>query len=214
MNTVRKTNDSSMTVYSSQFDECYHSIHGARQEALHVFIEAGLNHVSTLSPLTILEFGFGTGLNCLLTLLHAKQDVFYHSIDAYPLDNHVHDVFASSLDRSEQSIYRSIHMSSWNKETRITPRFTLLKQRCFFQDVECNRPVNLIYFDAFSPRKQPECWSLDIFSLLYTLLDSDGIMVTYCAKGDVKRGLKRAGFCVETLAGPPGKREMIRATKQ
>ena len=203
-----------MTVYSSQFDECYHSIHGARQEALHVFIEAGLQYFSAETPLRILEFGFGTGLNCLLTRLHAKQHVFYHSIEAYPLEKDVHDNFSRSLDRHEHAIYNAIYKASWNKETCITPSFTLLKQHCFFQTVQCSSPANLIYFDAFSPRKQPECWSQDIFLLLYTLLDSEGIMVTYCAKGDVKRGLKRAGFCVETLAGPPGKREMIRAIKQ
>tara|TARA_A100001015_G_scaffold236198_1_gene268293 strand:+ start:547 stop:1200 length:654 start_codon:yes stop_codon:yes gene_type:complete len=211
---IVSTKDGSNTVYSSQFDEHYHSIHGAKQESEHVFIRNGFNQFKHLKNLAILEIGFGTGFNCLLTLLaNTTKHIYYHGIEAYPIDTATHKIFKNHLHPNEQLLYESVSSTPWNTPSVISENITLLKEHTTFQTMNLKKTYDLIYFDAFSPRKQPECWTIEILTACYHALKPQGKLVTYCAKGSIKRSLKKSGFLVETLQGPPGKREMVRAIK-
>ena len=150
----------------------------------------------------------------MLTLrANTTQHIYYHGIEAYPLDTTTHNIFKNQLDANEQLLYESVSSTPWNTPSIISETITLFKEQTTFQTMALKKTYDLIYFDAFSPRKQPECWSTTILTTCYNALKSQGILVTYCAKGSVKRSLKQTGFLVETLPGPPGKREMVRATK-
>lgn len=222
MNTeIRQTKDGSTTLYVPELNEHYHSINGALQESMHVFIRAGLEFAwQNLPEITILEVGFGTGLNALLTLqqslLHQKG-VFYHTLEKYPLlpelINQMH--FEKFILNPELLDYLTpLHSAIWNQAVTISPDFTLLKSEADLQT--CVLPQNhydLIYFDAFAPEKQPELWTDAVFMKLFTALKPQGCLVSYCAKGSFKRSLKAAGFAVHALPGPAGKREMTRAVK-
>jgi tRNA U34 5-methylaminomethyl-2-thiouridine-forming methyltransferase MnmC len=214
------TSDGSHSIYVKELDEHYHSMHGAVQESKHVFISAGLHAVNrSAEPITILEVGFGTGLNALLTLIESQKHHFkvhYTALEAYPLDisivgklnypNFLGDTFYSAY-------LKKLHQPTWNEAAEILPNFFLEKINAKLQDYTLNKLYNLIYFDAFAPRVQPELWTEAIFSKLYDATAMEGVLVTYCAKGEVKRTLKKVGFKVESLPGPPGKREMVRAVK-
>jgi len=209
---VVTTKDGSNSIFVPELDEHYHSIHGAVQEALHVFIGMGLDHCQT-EPIHILEVGFGTGLNCLLTCLTGRE-VFYHGIEAYPVQQEILDKLNySKLTGDNKNLFKSIHNASWQSHERITPYFRLLKDQILIQEVEFTEQYNLIYFDAFGPRAQKELWDLKVYRKLYNAMASNGIFVTYCAQGQVRRDLQSIGFEVERLPGPPGKREMLRGTK-
>tara|TARA_B100001989_G_C24489077_1_gene438537 strand:+ start:183 stop:830 length:648 start_codon:yes stop_codon:yes gene_type:complete len=211
---VVPTNDGSSTLYSQQFDEHYHSLHGARQESEHVFIKHGFNQCRHLTAVNILEIGFGTGFNCLLTILATNtQQLYYHGIEAYPIDNSTIETFSQNLHPHEINIYKRIMDTPWNIQSPITTKCTLYKEQTTFQTMDLKKIYDLIYFDAFSPRKQPECWTTAILTSCYHALKPQGSLVTYCAKGSVKRNLNHTGFMVKTLPGPPGKREMVRAIK-
>lgn len=214
------TNDGSMSVKADHWDEQYHSVHGAIQESMHVFIEAGLKEKWKLqNSLSVLEIGFGTGLNALLTLLeanHAKKYVHYCSLEKFPLPESIHEQlnYDKMIEAEQNSLwYREIYQCTWEKEHPISNYFTLKKQQMQLEDCTFNNQFDVIYFDAFSPTSQPELWTNSIFQLMYNALKNDGILVTYCAKGIVKRTIKSVGFSLETLQGPKGKREMIRARK-
>ncbi len=213
------TADGSHTLYVPHLDEHYHSIHGAIQEALHVFIAMGLQH-SSLTNISILEIGFGTGLNALLTQLEAEKlnkNIYYHSLEAYPLSvNEVKDLNYIQEVKGEgvQSKFEALHQVDWEKDVAINNGFTLRKQKVVLQEYQpIESSIDLIYFDAFGPRVQPELWEKPIFDKMFTVLKPNGVLVTYCAKGDVRRTMLASGFTVERLPGPPGKREMLRATK-
>lgn len=214
---IVKSSDGSHTLYRVDMNEHYHSVHGAIREALHVFIESGLKQVDKKS-LNILEVGFGTGLNVFLTALSLKEDVKcnYLSLEKYPLESQIALKlnYADEVDAKNSSqLFEKIHNSEWESFQEITPQLKLMKHNRDLLDFETDLKFDLIYFDAFGPDKQPEMWGVEIFKKLYKYTNKNGILVTYSAKGDVRRAMISAGFEVEKISGPPGKREMLRAVK-
>ena len=218
---IRQTKDGSATLYVPELNEHYHSVHGALQESLHVFIRAGLDFITAQKQdVRLLEIGFGTGLNALLSLQQVwlyPVRVNYDTLEKYPL---APDLIAAMhfekfiLNPELLDFVPLLHQAPWHQVVSITPNFNLHKIEADLTTY--NLPVNyydLIYFDAFAPEKQPELWTDDIFQKLYKALGTGGVLVSYCAKGSFKRSLKTAGFTVEALPGPAGKREMTRALK-
>ena len=216
---IIKTLDGSTTIHLKEWDECYHSKHGAIQEAKHVFIKNGLSLFED-KPVSILEIGFGTGLNAFITFLEStekKQQIDYVGVEAYPVD--AKEVLAmnyvTELDALEfENIFEKMHKCEWNKKIEISTDFSLTKRKQFFDEIDDFETFDLIYFDAFGYRVQPELWSTEIFQKMYNSLKPNGVLVTYAARGVVKRSMIEVGFTVEKLAGPPGKREMFRASKK
>jgi len=216
------SNDGSHTLFACALNEHYHSTHGAVQESAHIFIQAGLQEaVRAKDRISLLEVGFGTGLNVLLSCLEAERlgvSVRYTAIDTFPLPEEIWSQinYGRLLDQSKaEDLYYAICSSGWGRPVRINSNFTLHKKHISLQEVEVAAgEFELIYFDAFSPETQPELWTEEIFTRLYASLAPDGILVTYCCKGTVKRAMKAAGFSIEKLPGPPGKREFLRATKR
>jgi len=216
------TGDGSHSLKNEKLNETYHSTHGAIQESMHVFVKKGLEYWTTYfkeAPV-VLEIGFGTGLNALLTLEFAEshaQPVCYETLETYPLCLQLAEKlnFASQMQRPDLApFFKKLHEADWNKESQLTPHFTFLKRELSVQDYVPARQFNLIYFDAFAPSKQPEMWTLEVIKKMADLLVEGGILVTYCAQGQFKRNLKEAGFEVESLPGPPFKKEMVRAVKK
>ena len=215
---IVKTADGSHSLFNAELNEHYHSIHGALQESKHVFIEAGLNFCfeRSESEISILEIGFGTGLNALLTCIKAEmknRKVEYDSLEAFPLGKNISDELNYGELLGEQKVFEKLHSSNWDCSEKISPCFILNKISTSVQCFVPYKKYDLIYFDAFAPNKQPEMWTKEIFEKVFSLLNPNGILVTYCAKGEVKRNLKAAGFKIESLPGPKGKREMTRAIK-
>lgn len=213
---LKTSEDGSSTLYRPDLDEHYHSIHGAIQESMHVFIQAGLLH-HPATNLNILEVGFGTGLNALLTWVYQdKRSVFYHSLERYPLDSAlvsgINYPLILNIPNSED-VFIKMHQSPWNEEFQISENLRLFKDECDLNDFHPQRKYDLIYFDAFGPDKQPELWIPEIFSKISNAMNAGAILVTYSCKGTVKRALKNAGLEIEKIPGPPGKREMLRAWK-
>ena len=216
---IIKTLDGSTTIHLKEWDECYHSKHGAIQEAKHVFIKNGLSLFDD-KPVSILEIGFGTGLNAFITFLETNakhQKINYVGVEAYPVAanevlemNYVTELAALEFD----NIFEKMHKSEWDKKSEISADFWLTKRKQFFDEIDDFEIFDLIYFDAFGYRVQPELWSTEIFQKMYNSLKPNGVLVTYAARGVVKRSMISVGFTVEKLAGPPGKREMFRATKK
>jgi tRNA U34 5-methylaminomethyl-2-thiouridine-forming methyltransferase MnmC len=217
---IRTTADGSHTLLRPDLDETYHSTQGALEEALHVYVRAGLQVAQTMRrDLRILEIGFGTGLNALLTLLERRLSVdttAYVSVEPSPLPLDLvarlnyPDVIPSF---DALNLFAALHDAPWNSVTTVLNHFRLRKIRGRVQHVELGGPFDLVYFDAFAPNKQPEMWTTDVFSRIHAAMNDAGILVTYCAKGEVKRTLKSVGFEVESLPGFGGKREMTRAWK-
>jgi tRNA U34 5-methylaminomethyl-2-thiouridine-forming methyltransferase MnmC len=215
-----KTKDDSYTLYNEALDETYHSRHGAVQESRYVFIQQGLQPFLNERPdIAVLEIGFGTGLNALLTFLASEKEdssILYTGIEPFPLNADLITTlnYPALLDLNEEQslIYRRMHEGRVRSvsDTRIFD-FELRKQE--FLSCRFRGQFDLIYFDAFAPDKQADMWNAETLQRCYELLKEESVLVTYCAKGEVKRRLKAAGFIVETLPGPPGKREMIRAGK-
>ena len=217
------TKDGSHTISIPEMNVTYHSHHGAIQESLHVFIDAGFRYMSdTLKTpnLCIFEMGFGTGLNALLTLIEAEKShrhIYYSAIELLPLQNEeiVSLNYCEQLQRQDLvPVFQKLHDCEWENDIGITPHFTLNKKRGNLVNFSTGQPVNLIYFDAFAPAAQPELWTKEIFEKLFSMLLPGGTLVTYCSKGDVRRAMQSAGFTVEKISGPPGKREMTRAFKK
>lgn len=214
---IQLTADGSPTIYNSAINECYHSNRGAIGEALHVYVHAGFKFC-TKPHFRILEIGFGTGLNALLSLLHAREQgrqVYYETIEAYP----VPAVLWQSLQYPELvncSLvdYAQLHEASWQEEYRMDPYFTFSKKKIELLDYRSDQLFDVIYFDAFSPDSQPNMWTLDIFVYMYQTLLVGGVLLTYCSKGIVKQALRDAGFEVKRLPGAEGKRHMICAIKR
>jgi tRNA U34 5-methylaminomethyl-2-thiouridine-forming methyltransferase MnmC len=215
---IRITTDGSTTIYLPEWEENYHSKHGAIQEAKHVFIQNGLALFKNKN-VAILEIGFGTGLNAFITFLEAKnfnQTIDYVGVEAYPVpENEIKQMnYVKELNASEnQEFYDKMHSCLWEQKTLINEHFSLTKQKKFFNDISDIQSYDLIYFDAFGYRVQPELWSTEIFQKMYDALKPDSFLVTYAARGTVKRSMLEVGFRVEKLVGPPGKREMFRAFK-
>ncbi|WP_411031391.1 tRNA (5-methylaminomethyl-2-thiouridine)(34)-methyltransferase MnmD [Spongiimicrobium sp. 3-5] len=212
------TSDGSKTIHIEDWNEQYHSIHGAVQEAYHVFIKSGLTLFKDRS-ISILEIGFGTGLNALVTCVEAINlglKVDYIGVEAYPVSleeieqlNYIEQLKANSFEDD----FRKMHAMAWEESLPITDCFQLHKQCKDFMEIQDVDRFDLVYFDAFGARVQPELWTQDIFSIMYKALKTNGILVTYAAKGSVRRAMQAVNFSVERLPGPPGKREMLRATK-
>ncbi|WP_299527379.1 tRNA (5-methylaminomethyl-2-thiouridine)(34)-methyltransferase MnmD [uncultured Lutibacter sp.] len=212
------TEDGSSTIHLPEWDEHYHSVHGAIQEAKHVFIKSGLSLFSE-RELSILEIGFGTGLNSFITFLEAKKlnlIVDYVGIEAYPIVSEEIEKlnYVSELDAIEfTEVFAEMHQQEWEVKNKISTSFSLTKRNQFFTEINDQNKFNLIYFDAFGAQVQPELWTEDIFKLMYSALKKEGVLVTYSAKGSVRRAMQSVGFTVERLPGPPGKREMLRGKK-
>ena len=209
------TSDGSSTIHLPDWDEQYHSKNGSINETYHVFINSGLKLVSS-DEVSILEIGFGTGLNCFITYLEAKKVINYVGVEAYPVTaDEVEKMNFISILKADKddAIFNKMHAVSWDEKHEISDDFSLTKRKQFFEDIEDEDTFHLIYFDAFGARVQPQLWTEDIFSKMYKALKTDGILVTYSAKGSVRRAMQAVGFFVERLPGPPGKREMLRATK-
>jgi len=212
------TEDGSSSLYLPELDEHYHSSHGALQEARHVFIANGLEGLKK-NTIRVFEMGFGTGLNALLTLDYAiKNDkqIDYHSIEAYPVDQDIvaklNYVELINADLSRQ--FGAMHQSEWNERIEIESRFLLKKIHQKIEDYSSEQNYfDIVYFDAFGFQAQIEVWDCDILEKMYNSLVQGGMLVTYSARGQFKRDLKSLGFEIESLPGPPGKREMTRAIK-
>jgi tRNA U34 5-methylaminomethyl-2-thiouridine-forming methyltransferase MnmC len=211
------TSDGSHTIFIPELKEHYHSIHGAVQESNFIFIKSGFER-SQADPLRIFEVGFGTGLNALLTAVKSmsgKREVKYTSIEKYPLDDTIirslnHHIYAGE---SGKELFDMIHYAPWNQWVSICNKFSLRKIKGDITFCPLSEKYDLIYFDAFGPDKQPEMWTTEVFSTIASLTEKGGALVTYSAKGEVKRSLKACGFEVTLLPGPPGKRQIIRAVK-
>ena len=220
---IETTADGSSTVYLPELDEHYHSTKGALAESMHVYVDCGFRHCYK-SSVRVLEVGFGTGLNAALTALNCNgKDTEYFSLELYPLDLETvektgyGEMLAAGGYAGGNEAFRRIHAAEWNKTVAITPDFSLKKMNCDLTDesVELPSDIDIVYFDAFAPEKQPEMWSDSIFRRIYEAMNTDGILTTYCAKGEIRRRLQATGFNVERLPGPPsGKREILRATKK
>ena len=213
------TNDGSVTIHIEEWDESYHSKHGAIQEAYHVFIKNGLDNFRDNDSVSILEIGFGTGLNAFITFLEAKKrnlSINYVGVEAYPISseevnqlNYVEELKASEF----QLTFNLMHEADWDKEFEVNNTFKLTKRKQFFKDIRDKEKYNLIYFDAFGFNVQPELWNEEIFKKMFDALLPNGILVTYACRSTIKRAMLSVGFQVEKLPGAPGKREMLRAIK-
>jgi tRNA U34 5-methylaminomethyl-2-thiouridine-forming methyltransferase MnmC len=218
---IFETSDGSHSLRSSTFGVSYHSKYGAVQESLHVFIQAGLYYKALQTTnIAVLELGFGTGLNALLTLLHAEMhgwQIDYETIEAYPISIEQ----AAQLNYPEllgvadhRSTFMHLHQMDWGVPIQAAPHFRFCKQQIDFQHINYQQRFDLLYFDTFAPDTQPELWETPMLLRAWHALRDGGVFVTYCAKGVVKRRLCEVGFEVESIPGPPGKREMTRAVKR
>lgn len=215
---LRQTADGSSTLFVQELQEHYHSINGAFQESRHIFIGYGLNSTEK-AQLRILEVGFGTGLNAWLTALAAKssnKNVTYLALEKFPLTHEEIDLlnYPELADSSfSAELFQAIHDAEWEKEIALTPHFTLQKMENDALSFASSQTFDIIYFDAFAPAVQPELWTEEMFRKMHNALNPGGILVTYCAQGQVKRNMKSVGFRIERLPGPAGKREITRAVK-
>ena len=218
---IVKTDDGSNTLYVPCLREHYHSIHGAVGESLHIFIQCGLNALPpSSSPLRIFEMGFGTGLNALLTYYHTIGDarqVDYLGIDTLPLSDDLslklnYPEFIGNHDSAQ--VFHTIYSSPCEQKVAVGSHFYLTKHQARIEEYDLPGSFDLVYFDAFSPAVQPECWSQKIFSRIFRHMAPGAVLVTYSSKGSVRRSLTQAGFMVEKLPGPPGKREILRGRKR
>ncbi len=211
------TEDGSSSLYVPEIDECYHSSHGAIQESRHIFIEAGLQRCHK-SEINVLEVGFGTGLNAFLTMMEAERSgkqIQYVSLEKYPveLEKALRLNYPEELSAEKKSYFELIHLSAWNKKVQVTPFFSLEKVETDFTQYTPEKKFDVVFFDAFSPEKQPEMWTQERFELIFEHCNDGAILTTYCAKGAVRRSMQTAGFTMERLAGPPGKREILRGIR-
>jgi len=215
---IIQTRDGSTTIHIEEWDECYHSRFGAIQEAQHVFINKGLALFENKS-VSILEIGFGTGLNAFITYLEypkMNQKINYVGVEAYPIlpEEAAKMNYVSELNaEKERPIFDDLHQSQWEEPTHLSENFVFTKRKQFFSDIDDFEKFDLIYFDAFGYDVQPELWSAEIFKKMFNALKSNGVLVTYAARGIIKRNMIAAGFIVEKHQGAPGKREMFRAKK-
>lgn len=213
------TNDGSHTVYDPVLKSNFHSIHGAITESKHVFIQNGLEYVDkSKAELNIFEFGFGTGLNAFLSFLYSQTNTIkinYNAIESIPLDFELAKElnYPELLSANLNSNFLEFHTCQWNIPNALSSNFYLKKINCNWELYNETEKFDLVFFDAFDPVAQPELWSISSFQKLCAIMNDNAILCTYCAKGIVRRNLKEVGFKIESLSGPPGKREMTRAFK-
>ncbi len=212
------TADGSHSLRIDDWDEQYHSRHGAAAESRHVFIRNGL-HECKQHEIAVLEMGFGTGLNAFMSLIDAKKQnktLQYTAVEAFPLKKTEWEMlnYPKILDALDFApFFEKLHTSPWEVLSDIHENFRLIKHQVEMSTFTADRAFDLIYFDAFGYRVQPELWTSEVFGNMFKSLKTDGILVTYAAKGMVRRTMQEVGFQVERLPGPPGKREMLRARK-
>ncbi|MDD5570393.1 MAG: tRNA (5-methylaminomethyl-2-thiouridine)(34)-methyltransferase MnmD [Bacteroidales bacterium] len=212
--------DGSHTVFDANVKEHFHSTFGAINESKEIFIKYGFNEILNSEKINILEIGFGTGLNAFLTFLenaNHNKNIFYTAIEPYPVDE---EIFLNlnypqvlNVPENQKEVFLKMHKSPSGEKINISENFILLKEKIKLENFETKMKYDLIYFDAFSPEVQPELWTENIFKKIFDRLNINGILTTYSAKGEVKRNLKSAGFTIESLPGPKGKREVTRARK-
>lgn len=217
---IISTRDGSHSLLNTELKETYHSVHGALQESMHVFISHGLDFFSKHQPtgtINVLEIGFGTGLNALLALKFAQRTqraLHFTSLEAYPLGKSIWESLNYGELLLDQHHFSRLHESPWATEVNLTPEFSLFKINATLQEVVlASGKFDVVFFDAFAPGVQPEMWQLPIIGKVYEAMKKGGVFVTYCSKGQLKRDLRSLGFQIESLPGPPGKREMTRALK-
>ena len=216
---IQHTDDGSSTLFVPELDEHYHSVKGAYTESLHIYRDCAYLFAASRSavrPLRLLEVGFGTGLNAAVTAMAATAEcpVHYITLEKYPVEAHL--VAELGYDALvDAQLFASLHAAPWERPTAITPYFTLEKRCCDLLAATLPADIDIVYFDAFAPEKQPEMWSGELFARIYHAMRPGGVLTTYCAKGAIRRLLQQVGFTVERLAGPiGGKREILRATKR
>lgn len=213
---IQHTDDGSATLFVPALDEHYHSVKGAYTEALHIYRDCAYRYASERSahrPLRLLEVGFGTGLNAAVTAMAATVEcpVHYITLEKYPVEPRLVDSLGYGAFVEDQ-IFTAIHTAPWEQPTAITPHFTLEKRCCDLLTTPLPDDIDIVYFDAFAPEKQPEMWSPEVFARIHEAMRPRGVLTTYCAKGAIRRLLQSVGFTVERLAGPVGgKREILRA---
>ncbi|MCU7548516.1 tRNA (5-methylaminomethyl-2-thiouridine)(34)-methyltransferase MnmD [Chitinophagaceae bacterium LB-8] len=215
------TKDGSHTVAIPEMNVTYHSHHGAIQESMHVFIETGLVYLLSQpeqqkTQLRIFEMGFGTGLNAFLTAIEGekrKAHIYYTAVEKYPLSVVEANSLNYQLVLGQQDLFERLHHCPWGVDHTINKYFTLRKEQTDILSFTAQESFHLVYFDAFAPSAQPELWTEDVFRKLFDIMVEGGVLVTYCSKGSVRRAMQAAGFVVTKLAGPPGKREIVRAVK-
>jgi tRNA U34 5-methylaminomethyl-2-thiouridine-forming methyltransferase MnmC len=217
---IIKTSDGSHTIYLPEMDEQYHSVNGAITESNYVYIDKGYNFQEIQNP-TVFEIGFGTGLNCLLTALQAEKDkrtTLFIAIEKYPLEESVTKQlnFGGLISNEAQILFEKIHDCPWNEVVNVSEHFQLRKIKGDLTEYDFDnlQKCDVIFFDAFGPDKQPEMWTPDIFRKIYSITAPKGVLVTYSAKGEVRRQLSAIGFEMERLPGPPGKNQMLRGIKK
>lgn len=206
-----QTDDGSFTFFIPVAEETYHSKHGAEQEGRHVFITHGLAF-SKKEKVRILEVGMGTGLNVRLVCQASERPVAYTTLEPFPLDEEMIDAWIGTLPQ-DQLMMHLLHRGSWDHWIELTDHVRVMKLQKGILDMNACGAFDVIFFDAFGPAVEPELWTQEVMQKCFDLLDEGGIWVSYCAKGEVRRNLIAAGFKVERLPGPPGKREMLRAIK-
>lgn len=209
------TADNSSTLFSEDFGEHYHSINGALTESKHIFINLGFLSIEK-PQISILEIGYGTGLNAILTFLENADrqiEIKYHGIEKYPINQNTFFGlnYHNSLNISKQQM--SLFVNNWDQIICVDNKFELFKQCVDFDEFIPNKTYDIIYFDAFSPETQPEMWKVENLEKILTCLLTGGVFVTYCSRGDLKRNLRYLGMDVKRFSGPPGKRHVLRATK-
>jgi len=215
-----RTQDGSLTIHLPEWNESYHSKHGAIQEACHVFIKNGLDFFVHQKEVNILEIGFGTGLNAFITLLESQnrnQKINYTAVDAFPIEAEIYEKlnFHELLQAvGKQNLFLALHQSPWEQKQEIISSFSLVKNKIRFEEISSENQFDLIYFDAFGFRVQPELWSVEIFQTMYKALKNEGMLTTYAARGIITNNLKKSGFQVKKTNGPIGKREMTIAVKK
>lgn len=215
---LQTTADGSHTLYLPAMDEHYHSVNGAIGESEHIFVNAGLRSLAQ-KEIRILEIGFGTGLNAFLTLREAMTDpawrIVYYAVELYPLPFELATRlnYAGLAWPEGESLFLDLHRAEWEKPTQITDRFVLHKIEGDANRVSLPDGIDLVYMDAFAPEKQPEMWNATLYRRLVDAMALGATLVTYCSKGDVRRGLRDAGLLMERLPGPPGKRHILRGKK-
>lgn len=209
---IQLTADGSPTLYLPEINEHYHSVKGAVTESLHVYVECGLRHRAEKTAgddkLRVLEIGYGTGLNASLTAEAGCGNIHYISLELHPLP-------AGSVPDYGIAAMRRLNDAEWDKAVEITPTFTLEKRKADFLTSPLPDNIDVVYFDAFAPEKQPEMWSENALRRVAETMNHGAVLTTYCAKGTIRRLLQTLGLTVERLPGPQGgKREILRATKQ
>lgn len=219
--TIIISDDGSHTLHSGRYDTSYHSTHGAIQESQHVFIESGLQYWLSLNPqvehLRIFEMGFGTGLNALLCYMLANTlqvTIEYISVEKYPIQPDIYESLNySKILKVPNKILLQMHQSPWGKFEQYSDHFSMCKLDSGIEQMSLTDKVDIVFYDAFGPRTQPELWELPVMSIVNNIMNKDGVFVTYCAQGAFRRTLLELNMAVSKIPGPPGKREMIRAIR-